>query len=182
MSLVTRAPTDVVVCARCGPPSPFDEDPGLAAELDEIVARADEAAEGKGGDLDLAALDDELDVRRYGEEIRREHRRRPAGEAAPAEGDALPGRDRALRRVRRQPEGREAHAQPAGVPAARAVLPDRREPARRGLPLAAEGRLPARVPRPGRGRGGGEGGRGGEGACPPVLGARAAARLPRPEG
>ena len=70
MSLVTRAPTDVVVCARCGPPSPFDEDPGLAAELDEIVARADEAAEGKGDDLDLAALDDELDVRRYGEEIR----------------------------------------------------------------------------------------------------------------
>ena len=70
MSLVTRAPTDVVVCARCGPPSPFDEDPGLAAELDEIVAKAEENNEGGGSDMDMEELDEELDVKRYGEEIR----------------------------------------------------------------------------------------------------------------
>ena len=41
----------------------------MAAELDEIVAKAEETNEG-GSDLDLAELDDELDTKRYGEEIR----------------------------------------------------------------------------------------------------------------
>lgn len=69
MSLVTRAPTDVVVCARCGPSSPFDEDPGLAAELDDATAKAEENDDGSEGE-EAQDVQDELEERRYGEEIR----------------------------------------------------------------------------------------------------------------
>ena len=75
MSLVTRAPTDVVVCARCGPSSPFDEDPELASRQDELVAQAEEAAAESGKEVTDPSKIAEggreiLVTKRYPEEIR----------------------------------------------------------------------------------------------------------------